>query len=463
MTHGSKGATRAIVRTFVFLGLATLTQAQNCSNANYSGTYFYLLTGAISASGSAVPYAQLGKVNADGNGNLAGTVTQNANGVISAFPFTQTYTVNPDCSGVAGTGTGSSFTPTSDFQLVHGGQEVLIYGRGSAALVVTGRGYRAAAQDASQCGNGSLAGSYGWLLTAPPGAPSYPLGAGQASGFLFDGKGGWTTEAGAQGTYLIEADCSGTITFPGAADVNYAVAVVEGGDVLSLSNYPGSLIFGTLAPLSLPSVLPQLAFGGGWYSALYFTNTTSVAVSFPVNFTADNGTPLTVPALGGASTTVSIPAGGTAIVEAPNIGSLFEGYATFTMPPGVSGYGVFRESVTGLPNQEAVVPFAMANATSSTLVWDETNLLTAVAVVNAGPVAALISITLWDNNGNVVGTSALNLPAGQKTEATLRSLPGLSGMVGLRGRAQFSATSGNVAVLGLRFGTSAFTSIPAQQ
>jgi hypothetical protein len=151
-------------------------------------------------------------------------------------------------------------------------------------------------------------------------------------------------------------------------------------------------------------------------------------------------------------------------VEAPNIGSVVsEGYATFTLPPGVSGYGVFRQSATGKADQEAVAPFATANAVSSTLVWDDTNFITAVAMVNPGPVAATIAITVRDNNGNVVGTSTVNLPAYQKQEAALRNLPGLSGMAGLRGRARFDATSGNVAVLGLRFNGSAFTSIPAQQ
>jgi hypothetical protein len=42
----------------------------------------------------------------------------------------------------------------------------------------------------------------------------------------------------------------------------------------------------------------------------------------------------------------------------------------------------------------------------------------------------------------------------------LRTLPGLSGMVGLRGAAQFTASAGSVAVLGLRFDGSVFTSIP---
>src|SRR5262249_42645356 len=48
-----------------------------------------------------------------------------------------------------------------------------------------------------------------------------------------------------------------------------------------------------------------------------------------------------------------------------------------------------------------------------------------------------------------------------KSATFLRDLPGLGGMVGKKGLAQFSVTSGNVAVLGLRFKDSAFTSIPS--
>jgi hypothetical protein len=292
-------------------------------------------------------------------------------------------------------------------------------------------------------------------------------------GVVFDGKGGFsyklalndsarpgTTSLNGQGTYSVSSDCSGTAAFAGGNDV---FAIVAGGSFLHMGSDSGTLSYGTAQPESLPSLLPQVAFGGGWYTALYFTNTTNAAVSFPVTFTADNGTPLDVPALGGASTEVKVPAQGTAIVEAPNTGSLLEGYAAFTMPPGVTGYGVFRQSVSGQPDQEAVVPLAAANASSSTLIWDDTSYITAVAIVNAGSVAATISITLSDNNGNKVGTSSLNLPAHQKTEAVLRTLPGLSGMKGLRGRAVFAATSGNVAVLGLRANGSAFTSIPANQ
>ena len=214
------------------------------------------------------------------------------------------------------------------------------------------------------------------------------------------------------------------------------------------------------AALARASVLPQFAFGGGWYSALYFTNMTGSPASFAVNFTSDEGTALTVPAMGGSTGEVSLAANGTAVIEAPNAGSLVEGYVTFTLPPGVFGYGVFRQSVPGQMDQEAVVPLSSVQGTSTTLTWDETNLITAVAMVNPSGTAASGTVTLWDENDNAIGTSPISLGANAKAALTLRSLPGLSGMVGKRGSAQFSVTSGNIAVLGLRFDELAFTSIP---
>ncbi len=213
------------------------------------------------------------------------------------------------------------------------------------------------------------------------------------------------------------------------------------------------------APSAPTMVLPQVAFGGGWYTALYFTNITGSAVSFAVNFIGNDGTPLTLPSVGGATAQVSLAAYGTAIIEAPNSGNLVQGYAAFTLPSGVIGYGVFRASVTGQPDQEAVVPLSDGSAVENQLTWDETGLTTSVAIVNPSATAATVAITVWDEGGNTIGSSSLALPAFNKMATELRTLPGLSGMLGKRGSAQFKVTTGNVAVLGLRFGQS-FTSIP---
>jgi hypothetical protein len=234
----------------------------------------------------------------------------------------------------------------------------------------------------------------------------------------------------------------------------------------NVTNSPGSNASGLygLAPIIPPqisaNILPQFCFGDGWYSAVYFTNVTGTAVSFPVSFLSDAGTPLIVPAVGGSATNVRLGPHGTAIIEAPNVGSLLQGYAEFPLPSGVVGYGIIRQSVPDLPDQEAVVPFSDAGASSNMLTWDETTFTTTVVIVNPSSTAATVTVTLWDTGGNIIGTSSILLPPNGKTEAVLQTLPGLGGMAGLQGSAQFTAP-GNVAVLGLRSNGSAFASLPA--
>jgi hypothetical protein len=244
---------------------------------------------------------------------------------------------------------------------------------------------------------------------------------------------------------------------------------VRQGDVVTLNVVRDLLTDGYLVDVNLhivaslastTMILPQLAFGGGWYSALYFTNTTNSPLSFPVNMIADDGTPLNVPSLNGSSATVSLAPRGTAILEAPNLGSLNQGYVSAALPTGVTGYGVFRQSAPGRPDQEAVVPLSSSSSTTSTLVWDDTNFTTAVALVNPSSVSVAVTIVVRDASGTTIGTATLTLDAKKKVPVVLRDVPGLGAMAGNRGSADFTVALGNLAVLGLRFGGAAFTSIP---
>jgi len=232
------------------------------------------------------------------------------------------------------------------------------------------------------------------------------------------------------------------------------VAIAKANSVFVMAVMTGDVV------ASVSKILPQFAFGGGWYSALYFTNTSSVPISFLVSFSGDDGTPLNVPSIG-TSATVSLMPGGTAIVEAPNTGSLSEGYVSASLPAGVSGYGIFRQTVPGRPDQEAVVPLSGTSTTTSTLIWDDSNFITtSIAVVNLGAVRSTLTVTVRDPLGNILGTSQVAILAKSKLTVELRTLPGLAAMAGNRGSADFTLSSGNLAVLGLRFGNSAFTSIP---
>ena len=209
------------------------------------------------------------------------------------------------------------------------------------------------------------------------------------------------------------------------------------------------------------SILPQVAFGGGWATALYFTNLSASAVSFPVNFVAGDGSQLNIPALSGSFVQVNLAERGSAVIEAPNSGSLVQGYATAALPTGVTGYGVFRYTAPGsAAGQEAVVPLSGVTATTSTMIFDETSYTTGVAVVGLGSSAVTVSVTAHNQQGNTLGTGSIQLAANGKTAVLLRDIPGLSGVVGKLGSVDFSVSSGNVAVLGIRTDGLAFTSIP---
>jgi len=206
--------------------------------------------------------------------------------------------------------------------------------------------------------------------------------------------------------------------------------------------------------------LPQLAFGGGWYTALYFTNTNSNSVSLTVNFAGSDGTPLTIPALRSSSVTKTLAPRGTTLIEIPNSGSLVEGYVSAALPAGVTGYGVFRQSVAGTNDQEAVVPLSGTTATISTLLLDDTNYITGVAIANLASTSNTIAVIARDSLGNTIATASIPLAANAKAALVLRNIPGLAAVAGTMGSVDFTASTGNLAALGLRFNGPAFTSIP---
>ena len=211
-------------------------------------------------------------------------------------------------------------------------------------------------------------------------------------------------------------------------------------------------------------IMPQFAFGGGWYSAIYFSNTGTATVSFPVNFTTDIGTPMmNVPLITGGATTVTLAPGASTVIEAPNFGTgVTQGYASFIPPPGIVGYGVFRQTlppVPPLPAQEAVVPFSSASTTTSTLLWDDRLSVTAIAIANPSAIPVNVTVTVTNFDGSVIGIVTLpTLAANAHTAFLLKDV--VNGIPGNRGTAVFSVTSGNIALLGLRATGIALTSIP---
>ncbi|MGC8761234.1 MAG: choice-of-anchor V domain-containing protein [Bryobacteraceae bacterium] len=214
----------------------------------------------------------------------------------------------------------------------------------------------------------------------------------------------------------------------------------------------------------LTKVLPQLAFGsssdlGNWATAVYLHNTTAAPVQATVRFFATDGSALTVPGINGSSAAVNLGPHGTGVVEVPNVGPLTQGWVQIESPEGVIGYGIFRQALQGVNPQEGVVPFSSSNSTGAFIVFDETDFVTAVAVLNPGSAPATVTVVARDDTGAEIGRFSLPLNPRQRGAFAVRDRPEMTAMRGRRGVLEFSAASGAVSVLGLRFNGLAFTSI----
>jgi len=281
------------------------------------------------------------------------------------------------------------------------------------------------------------------------GTSSLPLGAMKREAFLLRDRAELATMRGKRGSADFTVS-SGAVSVLGLRFKGLSFTSI-------LPSTPGSSPAATKA-------LPQLAFGGGWYTAMYVHNTTDSGVSVPVSFFGADGAPLAIPSIGGSTTTVNLAAKGAAIIEAPNTGALTQGWIQVQAPDGVVGYGVFRQSVQGQNDQEGTVPFSSIASTTNTIVFDETSFDTAVAALNPTSSDATLTITVRDDSGNQIGVVTRPLAAKRRDAFLLRELAGLDGMRGKRGSADFTVSSGAVSVLGLRFKGLSFTSIlPAER
>jgi hypothetical protein len=86
--------------TVLALGISPVAKASGCSNATLRGAYAQAGTGVVTAPpDQAGPFANVGTLVFDGNGNLKGALVVSSNGSSSQATETGTYTVNPDCTG----------------------------------------------------------------------------------------------------------------------------------------------------------------------------------------------------------------------------------------------------------------------------------------------------------------------------------------------------------------------------
>lgn len=254
----------------------------------------------------------------------------------------------------------------------------------------------------------------------------------------------------------------GDVIFYAAGNAANGNGQADFGDRIYLATFTASA--GT--PMTgMTKMLPQLAFGssstlGNWSTSVYLHNATDAPVQTTVRFFGVDGSPLTVPGINASSTQVNLGARGTGVVDVPSQGPLTQGSVSIEAPAGVVGYGIFRQALgQGVNPQEGVVPFSSSASTGATIVFDDTDFITAVAVLNPGASAVAVTVRARDASGAEIGTFTLNLNPKQREAFAVRDRPEMTLVQGKRGVLEFTSSGGPVSVLGLRFNGLAFTSI----
>jgi len=483
----------SLLRAAALLGFiscfASGVKAQNCTNANFSGTYFYVQQGAYVLSGATVPYAAVGTLKADGNGNVTGSGTEhNGLSTVDTISLSGTYSVSANCSGTETLNVvpqdGSSHIETVAFQIMEGSREgVAISTR--TGDVVSSTSYKAR----TTCNVGSLKGTYGGSATGFTFAPG-DLGV-LVGSVTFDGNGNVTASSGAEndlaagpstlsgsGTYTVASNCTGTLNVDGETE---AIELAEGGHVLFLLEGGPTAIpaVGVLDPVSADSTIPHIAVNGGWNTEMIFVNSNNVAVNAQVNFIAGDGTPWEIPVLpaGAANAetvstlSISIPANAKTVVQ--TVGNpanvVVGGWAQVVTPLPITAFAEFGQPLNGQASNglTEAVAYSCGGSTSETVPFDNTNgQYFGVAVVNPANIPATVTLTVYNTSGVQQQQVNLSAPlaAGGHTQFLLSDvIPATSGTGGtvLTGTVTLTSSVGNLDVTPLQFNSNgSFTSIP---
>src|SRR5215216_2195014 len=108
--NGSMKKFLGVILTTLLITMAGFAQGKDggerrCSLSTLKGSYGYLISGAVFDSSDPTfnthfPFAGLGRVTFDGQGNATGTELVNFAGFFIDRVYTGTYTVNEDCTGI---------------------------------------------------------------------------------------------------------------------------------------------------------------------------------------------------------------------------------------------------------------------------------------------------------------------------------------------------------------------------
>jgi hypothetical protein len=216
------------------------------------------------------------------------------------------------------------------------------------------------------------------------------------------------------------------------------------------------------------TILPQIADGGNWRTAVMIVNTTAsagtVSLSFFQAVAAGNTIPWNPPFVEGSSTqNLAVPAGGTVFLHTLGTAALLsQGWGQVNASPGIFAYAIYTYGgIPGRPDQDGTSPAAAA-ATRILVPYDNRDgFVSSMAIVNPTTSPESVFVSFQNDDGTItLNTLTAPLPAnGQLTFTIPQQFPITAGR---RGLAEFYVfAGGGLAISAFRFNpTLALTSIP---
>ena len=194
-----------------------------------------------------------------------------------------------------------------------------------------------------------------------------------------------------------------------------ARSAVEGGrlntaDILARASGKAKSKLGVKGMTVFPgdNVVPQFVEGSYWSTGITLVNMDTRTLTATVYFIADDGSDLSVPIVGLGNSVraidITLPVMNTITIQTPGTtASLKQGYAYIerdAADAGLGGFAVFRQSIPGKPDSEAVVPIVNEFDDRFVLLFDNTNgFSTGVAIANSDSQTEAIPITIRDEDG----------------------------------------------------------------
>lgn len=229
--------------------------------------------------------------------------------------------------------------------------------------------------------------------------------------------------------------------------------------------------------LTRTGVLAQVAAGAGWSTEMYLVNTSpTVYESAMLTFRNDQGTPLFLPLTilqQGISQSVSVAnwnftlaPNTTVVIQTATAlsGALAEGWGDVLTTGGIGSFAIFSQTLPNGVVAEGTTGSSGPFPGSLVLPYDNTsNFVTTAGLVNLSDAAATVTATIWDQNGNQLGTQQLSIATVAHMAFSVPTL--FPATAGKRGSIVFVSpnTDAGLAGLGLSFSPlsgGSFTSVP---